>query len=93
MTTDASRAITVRSGGALLAGSVWVPPRKVTATVLMHPGSGASDRDNDVYFPPIREQLLEAGVAVCSFDKRVGGSTGRWQERESSSRQTICWSA
>jgi uncharacterized protein len=49
--------------------------------MLMHPGSGPSDRDNDVYFPPIREHLLEAGVAVCSFDKRgVGGSTGRWQD-------------
>jgi uncharacterized protein len=47
----------------------------------MHPGSGPSDRDNDVYFPPIREHLLEAGLAVCSFDKRgVGGSTGRWQD-------------
>jgi uncharacterized protein len=47
----------------------------------MHPGSGPSDRDNDVYFPPIREHLLEAGLAACSFDKRgVGGSTGRWQD-------------
>jgi len=47
----------------------------------MHPGSGPSDRDNDVYFPPIREHLIGNGFAVCSFDKRgVGGSTGRWQE-------------
>jgi pimeloyl-ACP methyl ester carboxylesterase len=47
----------------------------------MHPGSGPSDRDNDVYFPPIREHLLEAGLAVCSFDKRgVGDSNGRWQD-------------
>lgn len=45
----------------------------------MHPGSGPSDRDNDVYFPPIREHLLRRGVAVCSFDKRgVGESTGDW---------------
>lgn len=47
----------------------------------MHPGSGPSDRHNDVLFPPIREHLLTAGIAVASFDKRgVGGSTGRWQE-------------
>jgi uncharacterized protein len=46
----------------------------------MHPGSGPSDRDNDEYFPPIREHLLDDGVAVCSFDKRgVGGSSGHWQ--------------
>lgn len=47
----------------------------------MHPGSGPSDRDNDVLFPPIRAHLLNAGIAVASFDKRgVGGSTGRWEE-------------
>jgi pimeloyl-ACP methyl ester carboxylesterase len=58
-----------------------LPSPKIAATVLMHPGSGASDRDNDVYFPPIREHLLDAGIAVCSFDKRgVGGSTGRWPD-------------
>jgi pimeloyl-ACP methyl ester carboxylesterase len=67
---------------ATLAGSLWLPagdePR---AIVLMHPGSGPSDRDNDVYFPPIRAQLLELGLAVSSFDKRgVGGSTGDWRD-------------
>jgi hypothetical protein len=47
----------------------------------MHPGSGPSDRHNDALFPPIREHLLRAGIAVCSFDKRgVGGSAGHWQE-------------
>jgi pimeloyl-ACP methyl ester carboxylesterase len=47
----------------------------------MHPGSGPSDRHNDVFFPPIRAHLLAAGIAVASFDKRgVGGSTGRWQD-------------
>jgi pimeloyl-ACP methyl ester carboxylesterase len=47
----------------------------------MHPGSGPSDRDNDVFFPPIRAHLLRAGFAVCSFDKRgVGGSVGRWED-------------
>lgn len=45
----------------------------------MHPGSGPSDRENDVFFPPIREHLLRAGIAVCSFDKRgVGASAGSW---------------
>jgi uncharacterized protein len=74
------RDVGVRSGDVSLAGSVWFPTKGL-ATVLMHPGSGPSDRDNDVYFPPIREHLLEAGIAVCSFDKRgVGGSTGRWQD-------------
>jgi pimeloyl-ACP methyl ester carboxylesterase len=64
-----------------LAGSLYLPDGDAVATVLMHPGSGPSERDNDVYFPPIREHLVREGVAVCSFDKRgVGGSTGRWQD-------------
>ena len=64
-----------------LAGTLWFPASLPLATVLMHPGSGPSDRDNDVFFPPIRGHLLARNVAVCSFDKRgVGGSSGRWTD-------------
>ncbi len=73
--------LTVRSGDVSLAGSLWLPPDPVGVAVLMHPGSGPSDRDNDVFFPPIRQHLLDSGVAVSSFDKRgVGQSSGRWQD-------------
>jgi hypothetical protein len=69
------------SGGVRLAGTLWCPAGNAVAGVLMHPGSGPSDRDNDVLFPPIREHLVRAGIAVCSFDKRgVGGSAGSWLE-------------
>jgi hypothetical protein len=69
------------SGGIRLAGTLWRPAGEAVAGVLMHPGSGPSDRDNDTFFPPIREHLLAAGIAVCSFDKRgVGGSDGSWLE-------------
>lgn len=75
------RELTVRNGDVALAGSLWLPDSRPVATVLMHPGSGPSDRDDHVHFPPIRAHLLERGCAVCSFDKRgVGGSTGRWLE-------------
>ena len=71
------RDATVTSGDVELAGSWWEPAAPI-ATLLMHPGSGPSDRDNDTYFPAIRDPLLTAGIAVASFDKRgVGGSTGR----------------
>jgi uncharacterized protein len=73
--------IAADSGGVRLAGFLWRPAAPAFAGVLMHPGSGPSDRDNDVLFPPIREHLLQAGIAVCSFDKRgVGGSSGRWED-------------
>jgi hypothetical protein len=69
------------SGGIRLAGTLWRPEDDAVAGLLMHPGSGPSDRNNDVLFPPIREHLLGAGIAVCSFDKRgVGGSGGSWLE-------------
>lgn len=69
----------VERGGVRLAGSLWEPHGSPRAVVLMHPGSGPSDRDNDLYFPLIREHLLRRGLAVCSFDKRgVGASTGDW---------------
>ncbi|WP_271176151.1 alpha/beta hydrolase family protein [Leifsonia poae] len=70
----------VATDGVTLAGSLWLPDeRPPRALVLMQPGSGPSDRDNDVLFPPIREALLAVGIAVTSFDKRgVGASGGSW---------------
>lgn len=80
-TEPISRELRARNGEVTLAGTLWLPSEEPAATVLMHPGSGPSNRHNDVFFPPIREHLLAAGIAVSSFDKRgVGGSTGRWQE-------------
>ncbi|MGH8860336.1 MAG: alpha/beta hydrolase family protein [Jatrophihabitantaceae bacterium] len=74
--------VIAETGTARLAGSVWLPATvPPCGVVLMHPGSGPSDRDNDELFPPIRAALLATGVAVCSYDKRgVGGSSGRWQD-------------
>ena len=75
------RELTVEADGVCLAGSLWLPRHEPLAVLLMHPGSGPSDRDNDVYFPPIREHLLAGGIGVSSFDKRgVGGSSGRWED-------------
>ena len=68
--------------GVRLAGSLWRPPAE-RALTLMFPGSGPSNRDNDVLFPRIRAALLDAGTAVCSFDKRgVGGSSGSWLDAD-----------
>jgi len=79
--TDES--LIARNGDVRLAGTLWLPDREPRCLILMHPGSGPSDRDNDVLFPPIRAALLGAGAAVCSFDKRgVGGSSGSWLDAD-----------
>ena len=79
--TTSRHELTVARDEVTLAGSLWLPADDPAAVVLMHPGSGPSDRDNDLYFPPIREHLLGRGIAVCSFDKRgIGGSSGLWTD-------------
>lgn len=75
--------LSATNGELLLAGTLHLPDGETRATVLMVPGSGPSDRDNDVYFPAIRAGLLERGIAAASFDKRgVGASTGDWSDTD-----------
>jgi pimeloyl-ACP methyl ester carboxylesterase len=68
------------SGDITLAGTLWLPAgHGPHPGVVMVGGSGPTDRDNDVLFPPIRAHLLGAGFAVLSYDKRgVGESSGDW---------------
>ncbi|WP_158854535.1 alpha/beta hydrolase family protein [Saccharothrix deserti] len=64
----------------VLAGTLTSPDRgEPVPGVVMVGGSGPADRDNDTYFPVIRRHLVDAGIAVLSYDKRgVGGSSGDW---------------
>ncbi|NUT49186.1 MAG: alpha/beta hydrolase [Saccharothrix sp.] len=72
--------VTFANAGVVLAGSLTLPDRGAPVPgVVMVGGAGASDRDNDTHFPPIRRRLVDAGIAVLSYDKRgVGGSSGDW---------------
>jgi pimeloyl-ACP methyl ester carboxylesterase len=76
------RDVTFSSGDAVLAGSLAVPGQDAaSAGVVMVGGSGPSDRNNDMYFPPVRRHLVQAGIAVLSYDKRgVGSSSGDWRD-------------
>ncbi|MBW4720525.1 alpha/beta hydrolase family protein [Saccharothrix obliqua] len=75
-----SKNVTFTNAGVVLAGSLTVPDRGAPVPgVVMVGGSGPSDRDNDTHFPPIRRHLVDAGIAVLSYDKRgVGGSSSDW---------------
>ncbi|WP_307163604.1 alpha/beta hydrolase family protein [Streptomyces rishiriensis] len=67
------------TAGLITAGAS--PAGCASAGVVMVGGSGPSDRHNDTYFPPIRRHLVDAGLAVLSYDKRgVGGSSGEWRD-------------
>ncbi|QQQ78328.1 alpha/beta hydrolase [Saccharothrix sp. 6-C] len=68
------------NAGVVLAGTLTLPEGGAPAPgVVMVGGSGPSDRDNDTHFPPIRRHLVDAGIAVLSYDKRgVGESSGDW---------------
>ncbi|MEU1371748.1 alpha/beta hydrolase [Streptomyces sp. NPDC005803] len=70
------------NGSVRLSGALALPPPGSVACmgVVLVGGSGPSDRDNDTFFPPLRRHLLDAGIAVLSYDKRgVGGSSGDWR--------------
>lgn len=68
-------------GGPGLGGAASGPGGTPVPGVVLIGGSGPSDRDNDGYFPPLRDALVQAGLAVLSYDKRgVGGSSGDWRE-------------
>jgi pimeloyl-ACP methyl ester carboxylesterase len=75
-----SENVTFANAGVVLAGSLTLPARAASVPgVVMVGGSGPSDRDNDTHFPPIGRHLVDAGIAVLSYDKRgVGGSSGDW---------------
>lgn len=77
-----SREITFAGEGVTLAGALTTPDLgEPTPGVVMVGGSGPSDRDNGTHFPAIRAHLVDAGIAVLSYDKRgVGGSSGDWRD-------------
>ncbi len=66
-----------------LSGSLHTPSNfKSSTAIVMSHGSGPADRDNDIFFPPIRNFFLRQGLAVLCYDKPgVGGSTGNWKQQ------------
>lgn len=75
-------------GEITLAATLHTPdgPGPHPATVMIA-GSGPDDRDSGGFFPPIRDGILDAGVAVLSWDKPgVGSSTGEWMAQSFADR-------
>jgi len=73
--------VTFTNGDVKLAGTLTLPPGKPHAAVVLLTGSGAQNRDEELFgFRPFRvlaDHLAKAGLAVLRYDDRgVGGSTG-----------------
>jgi len=79
-----SEDVRFRSGGLSLAGTFAAPGSDLPApAVLMLPGSGQTDRNDNAkplpidLFPPLSRALVEHGYATFRYDKRgVGSSDG-----------------
>lgn len=75
-----SEAFPFSNGSTRLAGTLWLPDRRPpqAAIVLVH-GDGPQDRTSDNGYAPLINSLLDAGIAVASWDKPgIGASTGDW---------------
>ena len=76
-----------RSDGAILAGTLMVPPGGGRhAAVAYVTGSGPTTRE---YLPELQALLLHAGVAVLAYDKRGVGKSGGSYPGESPTATTI----
>jgi len=73
----------IQHGDATLVGTLHLPDGDgPLPAIIMLQGSGATNRDAEGYFLPIRETFLGRGVAVLSWDKPgIGASTGDWRTR------------
>ncbi len=79
--------VTFRSGTAMLAGTLMVPPGGARhAAVAYVTGSGPTTRE---YLPEFQALLLSNGVAVLAYDKRGVGASGGTYPGESPTVEAI----
>lgn len=78
-----------------LEGTLWLPEEPPRAAVVLVHGDGPQDRSSNGGYAPQINSLLEAGIAVASWDKPgVGASRGNWldqsmQDRAAEVREAI----
>lgn len=67
------------SGENQLDGTLWLPDGPVQAAIVLVHGDGPQDRTSGDGYAPFINTMLNAGIAVASWDKQgIGGSTGNW---------------
>ena len=82
------------ANGLLLAGTLWLPDHAATAAVVLAHGDGPQDRTSQQGYDPLINTLLDAGIAVVSWDKPgIGGSQGHWLSQSMADRSVNVRSA
>ncbi|WP_119165966.1 alpha/beta hydrolase [Algihabitans albus] len=72
---------------ARLAGTLWLPEDRAIAAVALVHGDGPQDRIAAGGYAPLINALLDAGLAVASWDKPgIGGSEGAWLDQSMEDR-------
>lgn len=82
------------ANGIQLTGTLWLPDRSVIAAVVFAHGDGPQDRFAGGGYQPLINALLDAGIAVASWDKAgIGGSQGNWLDQSMEDRAVETGSA
>lgn len=75
------------SGENQLDGTLWLPDGPVGAAIVLVHGDGPQDRTSGDGYAPFINTMLDAGIAVASWDKPgIGGSTGNWLSQSMNDR-------
>lgn len=75
------------ANGIQLSGTLWLPNRPVIAAVVFAHGDGPQDRFAGGGYQPLINALLDAGIAVASWDKAgIGASQGNWLDQSMEDR-------
>ena len=83
----ASEPFAFDANGLRLAGTLWLPDHAATAAVVLVHGDGPQDRTSQQGYDPLINALLDAGIAVVSWDKPgIGSSQGNWLSQSMTDR-------
>ncbi|RKE85036.1 alpha/beta hydrolase [Rhizobium sp. AG855] len=67
------------NGTTHLSGTLWLPDQPPQSAVVLVHGDGPQNRTSDNGYAPLINSLLDANIAVASWDKPgLGGSSGDW---------------
>ncbi|RCK42452.1 hypothetical protein TH25_22830 [Thalassospira profundimaris] len=78
------------ANGLHLAGTLWLPDRPALAALVLVHGDGPQDRTSQGGYAPLVNSLLDAGIAVASWDKPgIGASQGNWLAQSMEDRADV----